>query len=154
MDSLLETAKALFATLGPFWAGAVACECLTVFAESWGGLRVKPEGEEEPNRGFAGFVAQAAAIVAPLVLLTHGFFASIALSPSLALYAAGAVVAAVLAGAVLGWLFGAIAKPAAPVLHFLAGPLSFVTVVLALIAAWPSLPLIFHGLMLVFARFV
>ena len=152
--ALAETAHALIATLGLLWAVAVGAEFLTVFAESWGSLRVKAEDDEDKRQNFGGFIAQAAATTAPLVLFAHGFFSSIAVSPGLALYAAGAVVAAVLIGALLGWLFGALAKPLAPTMHFLAAPLALVSLVLALVAAWPSMPLIIHGLVLVFARFV
>ncbi|MES1197159.1 MAG: hypothetical protein ABUL55_00910 [Pseudomonadota bacterium] len=141
-------------TLGPLWVAAVGAEFLTVFAESWGSLRVKDVEDEDKRPGFGRFVAGAAAVTAPLVLFTHGVFVTIALSPTLSLLAAGAVIGSVLVGSLLGWLFGAIAKPAAPTLRFLAAPLSFVAVVLALIAAWPSMPLIMHGLLLVFAHLV
>lgn len=133
----------LIGVLGTFWLAALAAEFLAVLTESWGGMKPKVEGEEDRRQGLAKYVLMTAAVATPCLLLAHTFIVvSGVYEGELLLPALGAVLATVFGGNLLGWLFGALIRPAATLMQIIAMPLAIVAIITAVALSWDSLPLI------------
>lgn len=135
----MEIAQGLLRTLGWLWLGAVALNFFATLSESWGAFRLKEDREK--RIGFAAFVVWTAALLAPGLLLLHGFVITASAAPDLIIPAVICVVFSIFGGTLLGWAFGAALPKAASFFHDAAGPVSFAAVVAALVAAWPSVPI-------------
>jgi hypothetical protein len=128
----------LVATAGLWFVIACAFQILAVFVEQAGAAR-SPE-EDKPHAGFGAFAVGVAALLAPGLLLMHGYFVTEgAADPSLRMLALGAPLAVVILGALLGAIFGAIAPGTASVTRAAAPWFAVVGLVLAAYAAMASI---------------
>jgi hypothetical protein len=122
-----------------FWF-VIACafQAVVVFVEQAGAAR-SPE-EEKPRGGFGAFAIGAAALLAPGLLLMHGFFRT-ELGPNEAfrVLALGAPIGASIVGALLGSIFGSIARGAVPAMRAVAPWFAVIGLILAVYATLPSI---------------
>ena len=135
----MEFLHGLLGALGWLWLGAVTLNFLATLSESWGAFRLKEDRDK--RIGFAAFVVWTAALLAPGLLLLHGFVVTASNAPDLIIPAVVCVVFSIFGGTLLGWALGAALPKAASFFHDAAAPLSFAAVVAALVAAWPSVPI-------------
>jgi hypothetical protein len=128
----------LVATAGLWFVVACAFQAVAVFVEQAGAAR-SPE-DDKPHAGFAGFVAGAAALLAPGLLLMHGYFVTEgAADPTMRMLALGAPIAACIAGALVGAIFGAIASGATPFMRMIAPWFAMLGLMVAAYAAMASI---------------
>jgi hypothetical protein len=109
---------------------------LAVFVEQAGAAR-SPE-EDKTHGGFAAFAVGAAALLAPGILLMHGYFVTQGVQDTLRVLALAAPVAACIVGALAGAIFGAVAPSAAPAMRMAAPWFAVAGLVLAAYAAMAS----------------
>lgn len=130
---------ASLAAIAGFWF-VVACifQAVAVFVEQAGAAR-SPE-DEKPHGGFGAFAVGVAALLAPGLLLMHGYFVT-ELHPdqSLRVLALGAPLAGVILGALLGAIFGAVVHGATPIMRMLAPWFALAALILAVYATVPSI---------------
>ncbi|MGE0595116.1 MAG: hypothetical protein AB7P07_02020 [Hyphomonadaceae bacterium] len=89
---------------GSLFLVALGLEFAAVFAEQAGGVR--KAGEEKPRPGFAAMVLMILATVTPGLLLAHAFVTTMDVHDQVRIWAIGGVIAAVVAGALLGMAAG------------------------------------------------
>ncbi|MGD9965429.1 MAG: hypothetical protein AB7T59_02825 [Hyphomonadaceae bacterium] len=123
--------------VGLWFLAAVALEALAVFVEQAGAAR-SPD-DETARPGAVSLIAFLLSLITPGLLLAHGFLATHGQDQTLRVIAMTAPIAAVLFGALLGAMFGAVAKGAAPAMRKLALPLDLVALAVAVYAALPSI---------------
>jgi hypothetical protein len=133
----------LIASAGVWYFAACAGVFAATFVEKAGAPR-SPEEDHDRKRTIVLLH-----IFAPLLtyslLLVHAWFLTTAMdSPRLLLVTA--ITAAVLLGSMLGAIFGAVARNAAPTMRKLALPLSLAALALTLFATWPSIVALVNGL--------
>ena len=128
--------SALVETCGAAFLAALGLEALAVFVEQAGAAR-SPE-EDDAKRGAGTLALFVAGALTPGLLLAHGFVATNR-QEDLRIWAMGAPLAAMLGGALLGAVFGAIARAAAPFMRKAALPLDLAALVVAIYATWPSI---------------
>ena len=121
--------------LGPGLAAALVLLALTVFVEQAGAAR-SPE-EDGHRTKLSATALWAANVLTPALLLGHAWIATSA-REELRLEAMLAPIAAMFGGALLGAMFGAMARGAAPVMRKTALPLALVTLAVTVYAASPS----------------
>lgn len=131
----------MFASLidiaGVWFLAACAVELIAVFTEQAAAAR-SPE-EEKPRGGFGAFVLGVAALLTPGLLLMHGYFVTEGGETYLRVLAIGAPIAAVVAGSLIGAIFGAMARGAAPAMRMIAPWLAVAALVLTLYATMASI---------------
>ncbi|MFT3726762.1 MAG: hypothetical protein QM759_02930 [Terricaulis sp.] len=138
MAMILTVTVAMMATVGFWFLLAVGLEFASVYAEQAGAVH-KPEGEAAKREGFGGFALALTTTLTPAFLFLHGFFLTAASALPVRIAALGAVVAAVLLGAIIGRLVGMGWKSGAGVMRALALPLGLIAFVIAIYACRPSL---------------
>jgi hypothetical protein len=125
----------ILGVLGLGYAAALVLLAVTVFTEQAGAAR-SPEEDEGRHRGSA-IALWAANVLTPLLLLAHAFTATSA-HEDMRLEAMIAPVLALLGGALIGAIFGAMAPGASPLMRRVMLPLALIALAAALYAAWPS----------------
>ena len=130
LPSLIEIA-------GVWFLAACAAELIAVFAEQAAAAR-SPE-DEKPRGGFGALALGAAALLTPGLLLMHGYFVTEGADVTVRMLALGAPLGAVIAGSLLGAVFGALARGAAPTMRLVAPWLAGGALVLTFYAAMPSI---------------
>jgi hypothetical protein len=130
----------LIATAGIWFLAACALEALATFVEVAGAAR-SPE-EEAPRRGVAALAVLAVTMLTPGLLLAHGFLSTHGAEPMLRVWALGAPAAALVGGAILGGVFGAVARPAAALMRKLALPFGVAALAVTIYATLPSIVLL------------
>lgn len=128
---------ALIQTAGLWFVVACAFEAVATFVEQAGAAR-SPE-EDAQRRGVAALAILAVTTLTPGLLLTHGFLATHGADATLRIWAMGAPAAAMIGGALLGGVFGALARGAAPVMRRLALPAGIAALVVTIYATMPSI---------------
>jgi hypothetical protein len=123
---------------GLWFVIACAFQVVVVFFEQAGAAR-SPE-EEKPQGGFGALAGGIAALLAPGLLLMHGYFRT-ELGPheSLRLFALGAPIAASVLGGLLGALFSALFRSASTLMRAVAPWLAVAGLILAVYATLPSI---------------
>lgn len=135
--------ESLIGIVGIWFFAAVAAEALAVFVEQAGAAR-SPE-EEGPKNGATALLALVLTLLTPGLLLAHGFLATHEQDQTLRVIAMGAPIAAVLLGSLLGAIFGALARPAAPAMRALALPLDLAAFAVTVYATLPSIRLLLEA---------
>ncbi|MGE0742218.1 MAG: hypothetical protein AB7O98_12835 [Hyphomonadaceae bacterium] len=128
----------LIEAAGVWFLVAAAAELVAVLVEQAAAAR-SPE-EEAPRRGGPSAALLAvSALLAPGLLLAHGFLATHGGDTMLRAVAVGTPIAAMIVGALLGGILGAVAKGAAPLMRRLALPLGLIALAVTIFATWPSI---------------
>jgi len=122
---------------GVLFLVAVAVEFVAVFAEQAGAAR-SPD-EDAPKRSGGNALLAVSALLTPGLLLAHGFLVTHGADTTLRIWAMGAPVAAMIGGALVGGVFGAVARGAAPLMRRIALPLGLAALAVTLAATWPSI---------------
>lgn len=130
----------LIQTAGLWFLAAVALEALATFVETAGAAR-SPD-EDSPRRGLGALAVLAVTTLTPGLLFVHGFLSTHGVDPMVRLWAMGAPAAAMIGGALLGGLFGAIARSAAGLMRRLALPLGIAALIVTVYATMPSIALL------------
>lgn len=87
-----------------------------------------------------------ASLLTPGLLLVHGFFLTAAVDTLLRIWIMAAPISAILLGSIMGAIFGAFARDAAPVMRKLAMPLGLIALAVTLFATSPSVVALLNGL--------
>lgn len=134
----------LIATAGLWFFAACAAELAAVFTEQAGAAR-SPEEDGERN-GAVALMMTLASLLTPGLLLVHGFFLTAAVDTLLRIWIMAAPISAILLGSIMGAIFGAFARDAAPVMRKLAMPLGLIALAVTLFATSPSVVALLNGL--------
>jgi hypothetical protein len=122
---------------GLWFLAAAALEFVAVFVEQAGAAR---SPEEDASRGkLANAALMLAALATPGLLLAHAFLVTHEADIIVRVWAMGAPIAAMLGGSILGGVFGALARGAAPSMRKVAPVLSLAALAATIVAAWPSI---------------
>jgi hypothetical protein len=132
----------LIAALGALFLVAVALEFVAVFVEQAGAARA-PE-EEAPRRKSGTLAMMIVSTLTPGLLLVHAFLATRG-AQDVQLLAMATPFIAMIGGALLGAVFGALARGAAPTMRTLAAPAGLIALGVTIYAAWPSIQLLLQA---------
>jgi hypothetical protein len=127
----------LFQTAGLWFVVACALEAIATFVEQAGAARSPDEDAE--RRGFAALAILAVTTLTPGLLFAHGFLSTHGADTMLRIWAMGAPAAAMIGGALLGGVFGALARGAAPYMRRVALPAGIAALVVTIYATMPSI---------------
>jgi hypothetical protein len=128
---------ALIQTAGLWFVVACALEAVATFVEQTGAAR-SPE-EDAPRRGFAALAVLAATTLTPGLLFAHGFLSTHGADAALRIWAMAAPAVAMIGGALLGGVLGALAPGAASVMRRLALPAGIAALIVTIYATLPSI---------------
>jgi hypothetical protein len=134
----------VIAIAGVWFFIACAAAFAAVFVEQAGAAR-SPE-EDGAHKPAASLMLMLASLLTPGLLLLHGFFLTASVDAMLRIWVMAAPIAAVLVGSILGAVFGALARGAAPTMRRLALPLGLAALALTLYATSPSIVALANGL--------
>ncbi len=127
----------LAAFVGLAFLAAVAAEGFAIFVEQTAAGAKKAESDP-PASAVGGAVQGIVSMVAPGLLLLHGYFVTVG-RPDLVAGAVGLPVAALVVGAILGRISGAVAQPLAHAFRPLALPAALLGFAIVVWATWPSI---------------
>lgn len=134
----------LIGIAGVWFLAACAAAFAAVFVEQAGAVRSPEEDGERKSAMMA--LLMLASLLTPGLLLLHAFFLTAAVDTLLRAALMAAPIAAVLGGSLLGAVFGALARGAAPAMRKLAVPLGLAALALTLFAVSPSILALLNGL--------
>lgn len=128
----------LAAATGQLFIYAVIAQFVALLVEHAGSAVPVPEGEERRGAPMA-IVTGLNALIAPFLLLWHGYINTMLVSREAVITMAAAVVGSIIAGSIIGRVLGGAVQPLAQLCRAIAWLIAGVALALVIYATWDSI---------------